>query len=298
MTTIDWATLRRRLRTRLSLAESTTTKTIASLRILEANGIDLSQPTQDSWETFLEARLDDGHGTNGLNHYRKALRRILVLQGTPWVPAPLRLDRAAIDLLAESILRQLLDYQCPTLLGNGHPSYVEHARFCLRFGFYVACRPPSEHVDLQLDDFDDMTGKLRIRSRKTLSTRWLQLEPWLADDVRTYIADLRNAKAGERALITKPRTGDAWTADGYRMWLTRHGRRVWSNFSPYDLRHAGITWRCIATDFNVPVVQHWAGHQDPRTTMTYIHLGEDMLNRRMSAYEISPFAGYTPQHAS
>jgi integrase len=51
-------------------------------------------------------------------------------------------------------------------------------------------------------------------------------------------------------------------------------------FVPYSLRHTAITNLAI-TGIDAPALMYWAGHRDLKTTMGYIHLANEAVQRRI-----------------
>ena len=51
-------------------------------------------------------------------------------------------------------------------------------------------------------------------------------------------------------------------------------------FVPYSLRHTAIT-NLAMTGSDAPALMYWAGHRSLSTTMRYIHLAADSVNKRV-----------------
>lgn len=297
-----WRALESFLLGQLDLAESTTSKTLRTLRFMERDGFPLHRPSSAAYNAFAAARKLAGATPNAMHHARKATRRLFLFHGKepPLLRAP-RAPRPQIHVLPDDQVRALIHYDVEDLQDVDADVVVDQdeldtLRFCYAFGFYTALRPPSEHVRLQLRDFDDATGELNVYAPKTRRSDVLQLEPWLAELVRAYIAGPRDrvAKPGERALLVNPqrapRRGRAWTNESYRMWLKRAGVRRIKKFRCYDMRHWGLTWRAIQWNLDVMLVQHWARHVEISNTMRYIHVASKILRQRAAAHQIQPLA--------
>lgn len=304
MRAATWTRLESFLLGQLDLATSTTSKTLRTLRFMERDGFPLHRPSSAAYNTFAAARKRAGATPNAMHHARKATRRLFLFHGKepPMLRVP-RAPRPQIHVLPDDQVRALIDYDVEDLQDEDDVDDVvldqdelDTLRFCYAFGFYTALRPPSEHVRLQLHHFDDATGELSVYAPKTRRSDILQLEPWLAELVRAYIAGPRDriAKRGERALLVNPqrapRRGLAWTSESYRMWLKRNGVRRIKKFRCYDLRHAGLTWRAIQWNLDVMLVQHWARHAEISNTMRYIHVASKILRQRAAANQIQPLA--------
>lgn len=284
----QWNELETFLLSERNLATSTTHKTLRKLRALERAGLDLQRPARHHYNGFLAKRKRDGRDGPGDRHYGRAVNHLLAWRGISWpgFRLPPTVQTTERELLPDAIVARLLEYD------QGRDELeTQAARFAMRFGFYVTRRPPSEHVAVDVQDFDREHRTLRVWSDKLDTWRRKKLEPWLADEISAYIDGFRAqvAKRSETALLVDPYTGRAWTsAPAYGMWLGRCGRRVYPRFRPYDLRHAGATWRLIQWNFNIVRLRNWLDHKSVKSTETYEHLADEIVERRATA-EAQPY---------
>jgi integrase len=285
----DWRQLERDLLVRQDLAPTTTAKTLATLRRIAQDGFPLARPTLEAYQELVARRKRAGARGTALKHDYRAVARLLAWRRIRW-PAdaftPPRVETPDVELVDDQVVAQL------TRGGALVRDQVERAlaTFAFNLLFYIGARPPSEHVALRLSDFDRATGKLYVWSDKVERGRTLQLEPWLAQIVTNYIDGPRaELKPRTSALLVNAR-GRAWTAEAYRMWLSRVGKGSCSWFYPYAGRHWCLTYRLIQWDFRLLPVQRWAGHKTARTTECYLHVAQSKLDARALAHQVSPLA--------
>lgn len=296
-----WSRLEAFLLGQLDLAESTTSKTLRTLRYMERNGFPIERPTTYAYTAYAAGMKRAGATPNAMHHARKATRRLFLFRGLepPRLSAP-RAPRPQIHIPSDDQVRQLLEYE-PNEDQDVDDVELATIRFAFAWCFYTALRPPSEQVRLQLRDFNDQTGELNVYAPKTRRSDVLQLEPWLAELVRAYVAGPRDqvAKQNERALLINPQRrspdrGRAWKSEPFRMWLTRAGQRKMKDFNAYKCRHWGLTWRAIQWDLDILLVKEWARHAEISNTMRYIHLAGKILRQRAAAHDVQPLASSAP----
>lgn len=271
------------------LAASTTRKTMGSLRHLERAGIDLARPRRAAYQAFMARRKRDGRDGPGLRHYARAMRHLLDYHEIVWPHFRLPRSPAPIlELVPDHVVDRLMHYgEGPE--DSGWREDMEAARFAFNLGFYAAIRQPSEAHDLELTDFDQDNDTLRVWSDKVEQYRLLHLEPWLADIIRDYIDGPRRQIATTRhdELIVRP-TGGHWSREGYRMWLGRHGRKLYRRFKVKDMRAWGATYRLLQTDLDVYFVREWLGHAKLSSTEYYLRVAQAELRRRAHAHKVQP----------
>jgi integrase len=158
---------------------------------------------------------------------------------------------------------------------------------------------PAEVCGLRWSDVDLVTGRLYIRSTRTIVGREVEEKDPKTESgkrglplpklVITALKALKKRQAQERL-----KAGDAYADTGYVLvdelgqpWRTDKLRREVYRLMklaevrkvrPYDARHACLTW--LATSGQVPdtVVSAWAGHADLSfTKRTYVHPDIDHL---------------------
>ena len=66
--------------------------------------------------------------------------------------------------------------------------------------------------------------------------------------------------------------------------LSKHGKKVWRHFQPYDMRHWCAVARLIKTkietgNFDIYTVRNWLGHERITTTENYVRYAEQYYNQ-------------------
>lgn len=271
------------------LGPTTTDKILRFLRILERGGIDLDHPSRSSYDLFIAKRKRAGRDGPGTRHYARAMKHLLAFHRTSW--PDFRLPRAAVArrrVLPDAIVAKLLE------LGEDlhDDDDVATARSVFRMNFYTGLRAPSELVDLDVDDVDLELAELRVWSEKLDVYDTVHLFPWVVDALRDYLEVRARVAAAtssrDRALFLNPHTGRRFTVNGFRMWISRHGRRVHKRFRPSDMRHWSATWILRETKGNLEVAQLHLRHRAIATTKTYDHVTREDKLRFLMAADVRP----------
>lgn len=296
MTPTQWRALETYLLSTRDLATSTTKKTLGSLRMLERAGVDLARPRRGPYDAFLAKRKKEDRWGPGIVHYGKAIRHAIAWQRAQRYWPNFRLPRASSsprELLPDHVVQALLEYQ----VGDDEEDRPDNAtaRACFRLAFYLALRVPSELHDLELQDFDQDARTLAVWSDKLERNDIVHLQTWEAQLVADYIATTRAhvarfATRGARSssLMLHPWTGRPFSREGLRMFMWRHGRRVYPRFHGYSLRHAGLTWLYLQTR-DIYFVKERARHVKLSSTEIYVHAAEALERRRAAAPLVQPF---------
>lgn len=283
----QWTDLETFLLSSRDLAPTTTHKTLLTLRRLERAGVDPIRPSRKKYDAFMAQRKRDGKSGPGDQHYGRAILHALRWKKIPrWpdfrVSAPASSKR---ELLADHVVAQLLEYD------QGRDELeTAHARFGMNLGFY-ACLRPSEHVAIELDDFDPIARTLRIWSDKLDTGETIDLAGFEAQLIADYIAGPRAAiaRAGERALVVHPYTGRAHVSThAYRLWLTRCGKRVDKRFSAGQLRGAGAT-RLFLQTRDIYLTKARLRHSRLSSTEVYVRIASALQARRLLQANLGPY---------
>lgn len=281
-----WTDLETFLLAERDLAPTTAKRMLRFARALEREGVNPRRPSRRAFNAFIAGRKRDGRDGPGLRHYVVAIRHCLAWRGrsaegfsSPRAPTSPRALPSDVTIAA------LLEYD------QGREELeTAAARFSLRLGFYCALRP-SEHVSLELQDFDAKARTLRVWSDKLDQYHTIDLEPWLAEEIQSYITGLRAKRAlsREKALVVDPWTGRAWpSVAAYGMWLGRCGRRVDTRFAPGILRHCGLTWYYLVTG-DIYLTKARARHKKLSSTEHYVILARAIVAKRAAAANIQPY---------
>jgi len=156
------------------------------------------------------------------------------------------------------------------------------------FGFLIGFAPEKEFVILNVDDVTiDENGNylMRVtRPKVNNNSRILKLEKTIAvspvhKSVANYLKHIRPkfAKTKEKALFINPKTGERWTNDDLRRFLSKYGKMVYKPFFPYLMRHWCGTARMIEwgnQEKAYSKVNYWLGHKEFNQTKTYVEFGQ------------------------
>lgn len=303
----QWRALEQNLLGTQNLAASTVDKTLRNLRYMERHGFSLCRPSIRAWERFAADRRREGARGTALRHYAKALQRLYrsKKRRRPDIVIPSN-GKPSVRLIPDEIVQQLMAYPRELVIPPGSrldadelqelEDELDSLRFCFAFAFYTGLRAPSEHVPLKLSDFNERTNELRIYAPKTGRTDVIELEPWLADILRAYIAGVRarldDGTSNELILCpTGRRRGRGWTRENYRMWLWRRGRAAYRGFYVYGARHWCGTRVYMETRDVYAVAQRL--RNTVQNAVRYIHVGEMELKRRRGVVQMTPLAAAT-----
>jgi len=158
------------------------------------------------------------------------------------------------------------------------------------FGFLVGIRPPSEFIALKISDvyFEDNNGAYLIvtEPKKHKSQRVVIPEKQIMTSkthksLKNYIDCWRpqvENQYSEDALFLRL-NGKPFTDICLRNNLSKHGKKIWPYFRPYDMHHWCAVARLIRNKvesryFDVYQVKNWLGHEKMGTTEDYIRYAE------------------------
>ncbi len=157
-------------------------------------------------------------------------------------------------------------------------------------GFMLGIRPPSELISLTTDHviLDDPPGYLIITETKKHRTQRIMipekdiLTSYRHKSIKNWVDKWRpkyETQYSKNHFYIQPSTGKPYSLRHLGHKLSKHGKKVWRHFQPYDMRHWSCTARLIEQKaenkvFDVyPVKQHH-GHERIETTMNYLRYAE------------------------
>lgn len=177
------------------------------------------------------------------------------------------------------------------IYGSSKNSYETKVyQYIFFFGFLVGVRPPSEIVELKTSDvyLEDngrsyliVTEPKKYKSKRVVVPEKRIMIGHSCKSLKNYIDVWRprveNQQSGD-ALFLRP-DGRPFTNIYLRQQLSKHGKKVWPYFRPYDMRHWCAVARLIGTKieskyFDTYHVRTWLGHEKPGTTEDYIRYAE------------------------
>jgi integrase len=158
------------------------------------------------------------------------------------------------------------------------------------FGFLVGVRPPSEIVELKIEDvyLDDngrsyliVTEPKKYKSKRVVVPEKQIILSRTSKSLKNYIDFWRikvENQYSDNALFLRP-DGRPFSKEYLSRKLSMNGKKIWPYFRPYDMRHWCAVARLIKTKieskyFDTYHVRNWLGHEKPGTTEDYIRYAE------------------------
>ena len=284
---------------RQRLKPSTIEKHLRYARFMETHTISVNfyNPSFDNFLRHMDYREQIEHATsNALIHQWKAMQTFLRAYGIPfgegitwdYKPPSAQQPRKRMLPLPDTV-NQFFHYT------YSEDSY-ENALYQYLFyhSFLIGWRVPSEIITMKVSDvhLDSPIPYIIITEpKKHNKTRMLyNIEPailsspihksfknWI-DHWRPRVANQHSGDALYLQLDGKPFTIRHL---GHR--LSNHGKKVWKEFRPYDMRHWCAVARLIKTkvetkNFDIFQVQKWLGHEQNATTHIYVSQATDYYN--------------------
>jgi site-specific recombinase XerD len=158
------------------------------------------------------------------------------------------------------------------------------------FGFMVGVRAPSEIVNMKLSGvhFEDknrghiiITETKKRDTKRTIIPEKAILNSKVHKSLKNWITYWRpkvSNKYSEDALFLQS-NGKPLTIRHLGHRLSKHGKKIWKEFTPYDMRHWCAVARLIRTkvetgSYDCFTVKNWLGHERMATTEGYIKHAE------------------------
>jgi integrase len=160
--------------------------------------------------------------------------------------------------------------------------------------FMIGWRVPSEIITMKVSDIhlDSPIPHIVITEpKKHNRTRLLyNIEPAILTSpihksfknwIEHWRPKVANQYSGD-ALYLQP-NGKPFTIRHLGHILSKHGKQIWEEFRPYDMRHWCAVARLIKTkvetkNFDIFEVQKWLGHEESSTTHIYVSQATDYYN--------------------
>jgi len=158
------------------------------------------------------------------------------------------------------------------------------------FGFFSGVRAPSEIINMKVSDvhFEEknrgyivITETKKHNTQRTIIPERSILNSKVHKSLKNWITTWRPKKANKQsgdALFLQP-SGKPFTIRHLGHKLSKHGKKVWNDFSPYDMRHWCAVARLIKTKcetgrFDCYPIKNWLGHERMATTEGYVEHAE------------------------
>jgi len=277
------------------LSISTIEKRLRYARFMEnhAVSVDFRNPNYPNFRRHMDYREEiEKASPNALVHEWKTMRMFLEAYGIsiwPYKP-PIAPKHKKRNLPFPDVVRQFFFYDYSDNL-------YERALYQYLFyhSFLIGWRVPSEICEMTLNDvIIDSKGRGSItitETKKRKSQRTVLPESFILSSqshksLKNWIDKWRpkveNQYSGD-ALYLQP-SGKPFTVRHLGHKLSKHGKRIWPYFRPYDMRHWCAVARLIETKiktggYDVFTVKYWLGHEDQETTDHYIHFAEQYYNQ-------------------
>ncbi|RLF40747.1 MAG: hypothetical protein DRN18_04500 [Thermoplasmata archaeon] len=286
--TFDDVALHALLRQRLS--PSTVEKNLRYARFMETHPVvpvDFRNPNYENFIRHMDYREQvEGATPGALKHEWDAMKMFLRAYGMPiWDYKLPPMPRSRKRLLPyPDIVNRFFSHR------YSRDEY-ENALYQYLFfhSFLIGWRVPSEIVSMTVDDviIEGRRGYIVItETKKRSSQRTLIPEPAIISSkvhksfknwIDHWRPKVENQYSGD-ALYLQP-SGKPFTVNHLRRKLSEHGKKVWKHFQPYDMRHWCAIARLIKTKvesgrFDIFHVQRWLGHEDIKTTESYLRYAE------------------------
>ena len=247
--------------------------------------VDFRNPSYENFVRHMDYREQvEGASPHALAHEWKTMQMFLRAYGIPIRPYK----------LPPTSSKRILPFPSKVVEFWNHKysdDNYENALYQYLFfhGFLLGLRIPSELVALTVDDviIDDGHGEIIITERKkhnsqrTLIPEKAILTSRVHKSFKNWLdiwrPKVENQYSGD-ALYLRP-DGKPITIQYIGQKLSKHGKKVWKHFSPYDMRHWCAVARLIQTkvkigNFDVYTVRNWLGHEKIATTQNYIRYAE------------------------
>lgn len=285
--TFDDVALHAILRQRLS--PGTVEKRMRYARFMEKHvvPVDFRNPSYENFLMHMDYREQvEGASPHALAHEWKTMRMFLNAYGIPRWPyklPPIPVSHKRILPFPGTVVK-FWNYQYSD-------DKYENALYQYLFfhGFTLGVRIPAELITLKVDDiiFEDGHAYLTITetkkhdSQRTVVPEKAIMTSKVHKSMKNWIDKWRpkveNQYSGD-SLYLQP-NGKPFTVRYLGKKLSKHGKKVWKYFSPYDMRHWCAVARLIKTkvetgNFDVYTVRNFLGHETISSTQKYIRNAE------------------------
>ena len=270
---------------RQRLSQSTIEKHLRYARFMEIHKIpvDFRNPSYENFIRHMDYREQTGAGYAALRHEWDAMKMFLRAYGiSEWdYKPPSKKTPKPRNLPLPDKVYEILHH---TYSKDNYENALY--QYLFTFGFTIGFRVPSEICEMTLDDIyldNSGTGFIiitetkkggktrRITPRKQIlsSPTHKSMKNWI-DHWRPKV---ENQYSGNSLFLWK--SGKPITVRKLGQRLSEQGKKVWKDFQPYDMRRWCAIARLIETKiengkFDEFEVCDWLGHDDVKTTMTYI----------------------------
>lgn len=277
------------------LSISTIEKRLRYARFMENHlmPVNFSNPNYENFRRHMDYREEiEQASPNALVHEWKTMRMFLDAFNIPIWPykPPIAPKHKKRILPFPDVVRQYFYYDY-----SDDPYERALYRYLFYHSFLIGWRVPSEICEMTVNDviIDNkgrgsitITETKKSRSRRTILPENFILSSRSHKSIKNWIDKWRpkveNQYSGD-VLYLQP-SGKPFTVRHLGHKLSKHGKKIWSYFRPYDMRHWCAVARLIETKiktgrYDVFTVKNWLGHEEQDTTDNYIHFAEQYYNQ-------------------
>ena len=270
---------------RQRLSKSTIEKHLRYARYMEIHRIpvDFRNPSFKNFIRHMDYREQTGAGYAALRHEWDAIKMFLRAYGIQeWAyKPPSKKTPKPRNLPLPDVVYKMMHH---VYSNNSYENALYQYLFTL--GFTIGFRVPSEICEMTIDDLfidDNDTGFIIItETKKSGKTRRITPRKQILSSkthksfknwINYWRPKVENQYSGNALFLWK--NGKPVTARKLGQRLSNLGKQIWEHFQPYDMRRWCAIARLIETKvengkFDEFEVCDWLGHDDVKTTMTYI----------------------------
>lgn len=287
-----WQELRRYLRVIKGYSKETVRKRICYLKFLERDfNFNLHAHPDVIYEQFLDfvEWKRDAEGDSAENSIRLAKNAIQALFDFFGVRHQYNFPKTRtiepdIPIYSDEVAYKIIHGEY-----SKDPAVNATYQHIFHYCHFVGVRVPSELWAMKVDDIDFEQRKIRIYQQKVRKYRVVYVEPFIITSrvdkslLNYYLhwrPKLEDAKSKDYFWLNQH--GEPFTPDGLRQRLGRYGKKYYSRFYPYLMRHWCATYRLIQSYkrtgiFDIMGVNLFMGHKKIEQTMKYVHIAEKIL---------------------
>lgn len=278
-------------RIRQRLGNKTIEKNLRYAKFMETFNplaVDLINPNYENFIRHMDYREQNGATESALRHEWDAIKMFLRAYGLPlWPYKPPKRQEPRLRMLPmPEIVHQFFHYKYSK---DKYETALYRTLF--KIGFLVGCRPPSELWAFKTTDLhinNDLTGgiivtevKKRNKKHPLLPTK--QINKIFLNYLDHWRPKVESSNSGDRLFLWPSGKPITLTKLGHQ--LSKHGKKFYSSYRNYDMRHWCAIARLIETKieynkYDELEVCDWLGHDDTATTMGYIKYAQRYYAQR------------------
>lgn len=252
--------------------------------------VQLRPPNEQSWLDHVAYRMEEeGASGTALNHYRKALKSLLEFLGQSWPSLNKKYEEVPTHwtLPPDELIPKF--WNEAVCVDEPRSAYLnETIRHLMHWGFWGGNRPPSELAALNLSDVNFKERSVTVTEVKKAGRKRV------LSDVEPFVVSAPNGKSlWHYANHVRPRVaktdsvafflnakGERWHPNELGWVLSKAGKAIWPEFTPYTMRRWCATTRLIDSGFNVYYAADWLGDTVATVEKHYVAKAEAKAGMR------------------